>query len=39
MLDHHWRMVNLVVFVLIGIGTGLNALCRIADGKFTGVHQ
>jgi len=39
MLDHHWRMVNLVVFVLITIATGVNALCRIADGKFTGVHQ
>jgi len=39
MLDHHWRMVNLVVLVLITIATGVNALCRIADGKFTGVHQ
>ncbi len=39
MLDHHRRMVNLVVFVLITIATGVNALCRIADGKFPGVHQ
>ena len=39
MVDHDWRMVNVVLFVLITIGTGVNALCRIADGKFTGVHQ
>lgn len=39
MLDHHRRMVNLVAFALITIGTGVNTLCRIADGKFTGVHQ
>lgn len=39
MLDHHVRVANLVVFVLITIATGVNALCRIADGEFTGVHQ
>lgn len=39
MLDHHWRMVNLVVFALITVATGVNALCRMADGKLTGVHQ